>query len=115
MIVKQPSKGGLQWHVLNQHMKDETFVKDSEQLQKLNEKAKQVIDTCLCPENCFKEFKNFNVIQNLGCMRRSASNLMLCKKQSSENVYINGCNLIVLDSSLNFPGLSSKIATSLSI
>ena len=40
--------------------------------------------------------------------------MRFCKKKSAESFYTDGYNLIVLDSSLIFPGLTTKVATLLS-
>ena len=37
--------------------------------------------------------------------------MILCKKRSAESFYTNGYNLIALDSSLIFPGMTPKVAT----
>ena len=106
--------GEFQRHILNQHTEDESFVDNEVQLQELNEKAKQLlIEANLYLANYIKELENFNVMQSLECIKKLGSNLKLCKKKSAESFYNDGYNLIVLDSSLMFPGLTPKVATSL--
>ena len=49
------SKGELQRQTLNRHTEDESFVEDTEQLQKVTQKAKQVlIEAKLFRANCTK-------------------------------------------------------------
>ena len=40
--------------------------------------------------------------------------MRFCKRKSAESFYTDGYNLTVLDSSLIFPGLTTKVATLLS-
>ena len=78
------SNGELQRHILSQHTEDESFVDAMVQLQELTEKAKQLlIETNLYPAKYIKELENFNVMQDLECIKKLGSNLKLCKKKVS--------------------------------
>ena len=50
------------------------------QLQELTEKATQpLIKANLHPANCIKELENFNVMQDLECIKNFGNNLKLFK------------------------------------
>ena len=68
------------------------------QLHELTEKAKQLlIEANLYPANYLKELENFNVTQNIECIKKFGSNLKLCKKKkSAESFYVDGYNLIII-------------------
>ena len=66
---------------MNQHTEDENFVEVMVQLQELTEKAKQLlIEANLYPANYIKELENFNVTENLECIKKLGSNFKITKK-----------------------------------
>ena len=70
------SKGELQWHILSQHTEDKSFVDAMLQLWELTENN-------LYPAKHIKALENFNVMQDLECIKKLGSNLKLCKKKVS--------------------------------